>query len=469
MPEPSAKPRGQASRGDARSVELAKNVVTTRLQLENHFKNIRKREADFRKQKLVLLEPQLKAAERVARPSSVAVHKSRMQGGASPRALGGSPNHSIDSPRSTSSAPRSDAALGAAGKRRGLGSPSKNSDFAQRLVKESDASRLDRCWSSPGDLYSPSSTHSKLVNAWQTRPGSPGMSVCRAAASVPVSSHPPSHPGAASSRPSVARPARSIAVVGSPGSPAGRAGGWGTPGSPITPGPVTPLMAPTPEAQSAVSSPSRPQVGLHDSMRSFANWSGATSPSCSSPTQRRTAGDRGLLSNLFSEPGDFQEELLLAAVDAEEEGLSGLIAGGAARRPADPPEMIERLGGLMALLGPRYKTLPKEFLWKRAATGEMTPAQRKLFKSGGHGAADHLQRPRPSASAPALLGESSDPDGKARAAWLAACAGSRALQRKKERAERGAASNASGNLDKEPDLVDGASAGKAALVAYGLD
>jgi len=86
-------------------------------------------------------------------------------------------------------------------------------------------------------------------------------------------------------------------------------------------------------------------------------------------------------------------------------------------REQDP--MIKRLGHFMALLGPRYKCCSKGMIWEQAERGERTPAQRRLHKLGGieavGGGPDRLLK---SSSAPGDL--SNDPDGRARAAWLAA-------------------------------------------------
>lgn len=47
---------------------------------------------------------------------------------------------------------------------------------------------------------------------------------------------------------------------------------------------------------------------------------------------------------------------------------------------AGSEQMVERLGGLMALLGPRYRTLPKDFLWERATVGERGRFKREELK-----------------------------------------------------------------------------------------
>ena len=62
---------------------------------------------------------------------------------------------------------------------------------------------------------------------------------------------------------------------------------------------------------------------------------------------------------LFSTP--CRDEELFAAADAEAALLRASSSGA-----GESPEIIERLGHLMALLGPRYRTLPREALWEKA-------------------------------------------------------------------------------------------------------
>lgn len=127
---------------------------------------------------------------------------------------------------------------------------------------------------------------------------------------------------------------------------------------------------------------------------------------------------------LFSTPS--REDELLAAADADAAALRATWAGGL--RPRDPPDMIERLGDLMALLGPRYRTLPRSEIWEKAVVGQTTALQRRekrlgpaaahsisgFAKSRGEREASK-NRPR----SPEWLPDY-DPDGAARAAWLQA-------------------------------------------------
>jgi hypothetical protein len=117
------------------------------------------------------------------------------------------------------------------------------------------------------------------------------------------------------------------------------------------------------------------------------------------------------------------EEQLFAATELESAERGGLL-----HRPADPPDMIERLGDLIALLGPRYRTLPREELWRRAVVGRTTPLQRLEKRLGKEGAVSlcDLHRVRSGNHKPTVDRDVSpesldyDPDGKARAAWLTA-------------------------------------------------
>lgn len=125
------------------------------------------------------------------------------------------------------------------------------------------------------------------------------------------------------------------------------------------------------------------------------------------------------------EPGLAFEEARFAA---EEKALAELgrfaSAGTWQKRPANAPEMIERLGDLMALLGPRYKTVKKEMLWHRAEVGDLGAFHRKLLREKQEreqGARTEEPRRRAHDARDASDAElDPDPDGRARAAWLSA-------------------------------------------------
>merc|ERR1712151_41344 len=112
--------------------------------------------------------------------------------------------------------------------------------------------------------------------------------------------------------------------------------------------------------------------------------------------------------------------------------------GGTAQRKAEDPEVIERLGHLMALLGPRNKTLSRDALWEKARIGETTPLQRQIARVGDAKKQQDAGRPKilKGASRKAALCQlpkdeaDEDPDGAPRAAWL------RGRAREKERRDQ---------------------------------
>lgn len=97
---------------------------------------------------------------------------------------------------------------------------------------------------------------------------------------------------------------------------------------------------------------------------------------------------------------------------------------------ADSPEAIQHLSNFMTLLGPRYKVLPRHVLWERANRDESEykkPPRHHNITGGQSNTMLPLQAARRH-SLTSLDGI--DPDGGARAAWLAARA------REKERHAR---------------------------------
>ncbi|CAJ1337422.1 unnamed protein product [Effrenium voratum] len=152
-----------------------------------------------------------------------------------------------------------------------------------------------------------------------------------------------------------------------------------------------------------------------------------------SPKKRTTFAKSSGFGGFFQGPVDAQEteeDRLFGATSWEEELFQAADAEAAALRadwgrgvrPRDPPDMIERLGDLMALLGPRYRTLPREALWEKAVVGSTTPLQRKEKRLGP--AAYTLTRSQSQSSknrtnSPEWLPDY-DPDGAARAKWLQA-------------------------------------------------
>lgn len=149
-------------------------------------------------------------------------------------------------------------------------------------------------------------------------------------------------------------------------------------------------------------------------------------------------GGTGTVSE-FEEPlfgeGMSREEQLFEAAEKEAAALSELAQSGAmSKRQPDAPDMIERLGDLMALLGPRYRTVPRQALWEKAVLGETTALYRleqRLGRDAAHSISGFKRgRVRRSGTKKVQPEDipSYDPDGSARAAWLHA----RALEKERE-------------------------------------
>merc|ERR1711920_247735 len=121
--------------------------------------------------------------------------------------------------------------------------------------------------------------------------------------------------------------------------------------------------------------------------------------------------------------GDSAESVILE----NDERDAMMQTGGMSKRGEDR-EVIDRLGGLMAILGPRYKTLSRDALWERARVGETTPLQRELARVGDakkQQEADEKERKKKAKKAfrkdkpvPVVDAPDDDPDGRPRAAWL---------------------------------------------------
>lgn len=170
------------SKIEARSQELTKNVVHTSKLLENHFKSIKRREVDFKKQKLVNFEEELKVNARMARPA---------QG----------PEAAV---RKRSSSPREGEVRGSEARTGPL--------QRSKPGGNSQASRLARSWSSPDGW--PHSSPPQFPDQWGGHctmpkpPGSPAafpLAVTRHCADTPACQHPPPHPGSHSMRPAKTR------------------------------------------------------------------------------------------------------------------------------------------------------------------------------------------------------------------------------------------------------------------------
>lgn len=243
-----------------------------------------------------------------------------------------------------------------------------------------------------------------------------GRAVTRFAASHTEMMHPAIHPGALSERPASQTRLRRASER---------------------------LTSPSDEQMAAVTQSAPAGVPAHEHPESPGDHFAATSSSGLSKFRRASPKKRTIVSpafgffpgatereeteedRLFSTPS--REDELLAAADADAAALRATWAGGL--RPRDPPDMIERLGDLMALLGPRYRTLPRSELWEKAVVGQTTTALQRREKRLGPAAAHSISgfaksrgereasknRPR----SPEWLPDY-DPDGAARAAWLQA-------------------------------------------------
>jgi len=142
---------------------------------------------------------------------------------------------------------------------------------------------------------------------------------------------------------------------------------------------------------------------------------------------------------LFGEETSREEKLFVAA-EKEAAALAELAQSGAmSKRQPDAPDMIERLGDLMSLLGPRYRTVPRQAIWEKAVLGETTALYRleqRLGRDAAHSISGFKRGRKSRLGTKKVQPEdipSYDPDGAARAAWLHA----RALE--KEREARGIA------------------------------
>lgn len=156
---------------DARSQELTKNLVNTRNRLEGHFKSIKRRDRDFRLQKLANFEEELKAKARIERES----HPPQ-------RVKSQSSETWTPAPRSSSSAP---ALLKRSS--RGLDEP---------------ISRVPHSWGGHGVMPKPSGSPAAFPQA-----------VSRSCADTPACMHPPPHPGAHSMNPANTRSMKAFSAT----------------------------------------------------------------------------------------------------------------------------------------------------------------------------------------------------------------------------------------------------------------
>lgn len=209
-----------------------------------------------------------------------------------------------------------------------------------------------------------------------------GASRNRFAAGHPVYMHPAVHPGSLAHRPEISPPRRS-------GSGRGARPNFGG----TLPEQSAALTTQVEPFLTEVLSPSRSNTFTASHMLSAPR-----------------VGDLDAYSDdPFLSFGLSEEEQLFAA-DEEFARTQGLLP-----RPADPPGTIDRLGDMMALLGPRYKTLPPGMIWEKAVEGGTTPLERmnkRLGAAAPKKKAIQIKRPAPE-EMPDL-----DHEVAPRAAWL---------------------------------------------------
>jgi len=196
------------------------------------------------------------------------------------------------------------------------------------------------------------------------------------------------------------------------------------------------LRLPLPENDEALLEPLSP--GAHST------WAPSPIHGSSSPARFRPASSAPANRwNFATAALDHREEndpVLAAELElfAEEEkafATLGCYAGTRHHSSKDKPKTIERLGDFMTLLGPRYKAVSKEMLFKRSESGDLGSFQRRLMREKHEqqrglntGMAVHrmkllgisspdsnLPRNNQLENKPDLL---TDPDGTARSAWL---------------------------------------------------
>eukprot|EP00927_Polykrikos_kofoidii_P077965 TRINITY_DN74848_c0_g1_i1.p1 TRINITY_DN74848_c0_g1~~TRINITY_DN74848_c0_g1_i1.p1 ORF type:complete len:428 (+),score=75.53 TRINITY_DN74848_c0_g1_i1:89-1285(+) len=353
----------------SRSTELTEQLLNTQAQVERTFKKRLVREAAFKRAKLDLLDKELDAKRSAARSSA--------------EGAGGGP-----------------------------------SAQARSSPMASPQGGLGRSWSSPGAVGSasvgsasqPVSPHACLADPSKERVlgSAGGWAVSRLGASMPLSWHPVPHPGTvAPTRSTADRHAGRRALTASVSTSALPSPSHGLMGASSMTGSSLPAVAiDTPGADGRANARLRQPVGRSASTglggRHSLNKSATLAPSVPPCADR--------------------EEALEAEMEAVNAECEAMREGGLHTGQSDPQEMIERLGSMMALLGPRYKTLSRKTIWERAERGELSAFQRRLKKERELGMV-HVNPlkavfQRDTGAAFEII--TPDPESAARAAWLAA-------------------------------------------------
>eukprot|EP00933_Yihiella_yeosuensis_P030388 TRINITY_DN24040_c1_g1_i1.p1 TRINITY_DN24040_c1_g1~~TRINITY_DN24040_c1_g1_i1.p1 ORF type:complete len:423 (+),score=87.20 TRINITY_DN24040_c1_g1_i1:79-1347(+) len=407
-----------------RGEDLFQQVFANTNKLNQHFKNVGLRKVEFKRAKSVLIEKELqvhfkheneqkKLEEQARRPASVAASRDR--------------------PSSPKASPKTGSASG-----------SRQGSLMGYSASEGSLPR--RSMSSPAAGF--------FQAGFDVRPPSTPVRT-RFGASYPAPCHPPEHPGAFT-RPTTS-PARSL-LLQRPRTPAfsesapprfpGRSGSKEA--SVIT---IEPALSDAADAGDASkvrqrartesSSLSNPSAQERPMSHQMVTPKRPLSPSSAIKSRQKPSflftdliePDSTVEDPLWGADGSREEELFAAADIEAEAVLESAERGGLLRRPLDPPDMIERLGDLMALLGPRYRTLPKEEIWEKAVIGGTTALQRRekrLGRAAARSLCDMHKRKQGRLKQTALVEDmlDLDQDGVARSAWLSA----RKLDREKARA-----------------------------------
>lgn len=314
------------------SSDLVQCVDTTTIQMQQIFKGITIREANFRRQKMARIEHQLLALQ----------------------------HH-----------------------------PEEDSGQARGEVRPvSRAKKEDPSPATPS-LNRSQSMPSFQEKARPTLPFTAGMSRNRLQASFPTSSHPAVHPGALAERPHQVQ----------------------FPSQPVI---LTPIAWAADQATSHQPPPSGQKPGSAASMLAPSGRR-VKVPNQSPVVGRKAEVAKEPLDSPFAYPS--KEEELFLHMEKESAHLAA-TSGKGREHPQDPPGTLSRFGHLITLLGPRYKTVPRDALWQLAVEGGYTMIERRLKKAASY---QSLRRP-----AAVKSGESDvemymglDSEGEARASWLA--------------------------------------------------